>query len=115
MRWESGRLAFVAAAISLGTAWAALAAEAPKSIRIGYAISLSGVNAQGAAITTLPAYKLWVHEVNEKGGLMIKEFGKRIPIAVTEYDDTSNAEAAIRLTEKLMSQDKVDLVLPPGS
>ena len=26
------------------------AAEAPKSIRIGYAISLSGVNAQGAAV-----------------------------------------------------------------
>ena len=115
MRWESGRLAFVAAAISLGTAWAALAAEAPKSIRIGYAVSLSGVNAQGAAVTTLPAYKLWVDDVNKKGGLMVKEFDKRIPIEITEYDDTSNAEAAVRLTERLMTQDKVDFVLPPWS
>jgi branched-chain amino acid transport system substrate-binding protein len=115
MRWESGRLAFVAAAISLGTAWAAFAAEAPKSIRIGYAVSLSGVNAQGAAVTTLPAYKLWVDDVNKKGGLMVKEFDKRIPIEVTEYDDTSNAEAAVRLTERLMTQDKVDFVLPPWS
>ena len=37
----------------VGTACSALAADPPKSVRIGYAISLSGVNAQGAAITTL--------------------------------------------------------------
>ena len=112
-----GRIAGAAAA-GLITAWAAGAAgaaEAPKSIRIGYAISLSGVNAQGAAVTTLPGYKLWVHDVNEKGGIMVKEFGKRIPIEVTEYDDTSNAETTVRLAEKLMSQDKVDFVLPPWS
>jgi branched-chain amino acid transport system substrate-binding protein len=96
-------------------AWAAAAAEAPKSIRIGYAVSLSGVNAQGAAVTTLPAYKLWVDDVNKKGGLMIKEFGKRIPIEVTEYDDTSNVETMLRLSERLMTQDKVDFVLPPWS
>ena len=108
----------VAAAAALTVAFAAaaaLAADAPKSIRIGYAISLSGVNAQGAAVTTLPGYKLWVHDVNEKGGIMVKEFGKRIPIEVTEYDDTSNAETVVRLTERLMSQDKVDFVLPPWS
>ena len=95
--------------------WAAAAAEAPKSIRIGYAVSLSGVNAQGAAVTTLPAYKLWVDDVNKKGGLMIKEFNKRIPIEVTEYDDTSNVETMLRLSERLMTQDKVDFVLPPWS
>jgi branched-chain amino acid transport system substrate-binding protein len=86
---------------------------APKSIRIGYAVSLSGVNAQGAATTTLPIYKLWVEDVNKKGGIRVKQFGKRIPVAVTEYDDTSNAETAVRLSEKLMSDDKVDFVLPP--
>jgi branched-chain amino acid transport system substrate-binding protein len=107
--------ATAAGLIAVCAAWPAGAAEAPKSIRIGYAISLSGVNAQGAATTTLPGYKLWVHDVNEKGGIMVKEFGKRIPIEVTEYDDTSNAETAVRLAEKLMSQDKVDFVLPPWS
>src|SRR5262249_16424843 len=107
-----------AAALAITTAGfttAASAAEAPKSIRIGYAVSLSGVNAQGAAVTTLPAYKLWVDDVNKKGGLMVKEFGKRIPIEVTEYDDTSNVETMLRLSERLMTQDKVDFVLPPWS
>jgi len=108
-------VAAAAALTAAFTAAAALAADAPKSIRVGYAISLSGVNAQGAAVTTLPGYKLWVHDVNEKGGIMVKEFGKRIPIEVTEYDDTSNAETVVRLTERLMSQDKVDFVLPPWS
>jgi branched-chain amino acid transport system substrate-binding protein len=103
------------AAVFAGVSWSALAAEAPKSVRIGYVISLSGVNAQGAAVTTLPGYKLWVDDVNKKGGLMVKEFNKRIPIEVTEYDDTSNAETAVRLSERLMTQDKVDFVLPPWS
>ena len=59
--------AAVVAALGTGTAWPASAADAPKSIRIGYAISLSGVNAQGAAVTTLPGYDLWVKDVNDKG------------------------------------------------
>ena len=105
----------LAAAIVVVSAWSAMAADPPKSVRIGYVVSLSGVNAQGAAVTTLPAYKLWVDDVNKKGGLLVKEFNKRIPIEVTEYDDTSNAETAVRLTERLMTQDKVDFVLPPWS
>lgn len=106
----------VLAALATVAAWSAGAAEAPKSIRIGYAISLSGVNAQGAAVTTLPGYDLWVKDVNDKGGIMVKEFGKRIPVEVAaKYDDTSSAENLLRLEEKLMSQDKVDFVLPPWS
>src|SRR6267378_2474166 len=117
MNRKRGDVLLFAAAGIVATvmAWSALAADPPKSIRIGYVVSLSGVNAQGAAVTTLPAYKLWVDDVNKKGGLMIKEFNKRIPVEVVEYDDTSNAEAAVRLTERLMTQDKVDFVLPPWS
>src|SRR3979411_1695075 len=70
MNRHIGRLALAAAIGIIGTTWSALAADPPKSIRIGYAVSLSGVNAQGAAVTTLPAYKLWVDDVNKKGGLM---------------------------------------------
>jgi branched-chain amino acid transport system substrate-binding protein len=104
------------AAVGAMLAWSASAADAPKSIRIGYAISLSGVNAQGAATTTLPGYDLWVKDVNDKGGIMVGEFGKRIPVeVVAKYDDTSSAETMLRLEEKLMSQDKVDFVLPPWS
>jgi branched-chain amino acid transport system substrate-binding protein len=104
------------AAFGTFTAVSADAADAPKSIRMGYAVSLSGVNAQGAATTTLPGYDLWVKDVNDGGGIMVKEYGKKIPVeVVAKYDDTSNAETLLRLEEKLMSQDKVDFVLPPWS
>src|ERR1700728_3855017 len=113
------RRTFSAAAVAaFGTlaAWSANAADAPKSIRIGYAVSLLGVNAQGAVTTTLPGYDLWVKDVNDAGGIMVKEFGKKIPVEVAaKYDDTSNAETLLRLEEKLMTQDKVDFVLPPWS
>jgi branched-chain amino acid transport system substrate-binding protein len=108
--------AAVIAAFATMAAWSASAADAPKTIRIGYAISLSGVNAQGAAVTTLPGYDLWVKDVNDAGGIFVKEYGKKIPVeVVAKYDDTSNAETLLRLEEKLMSQDKVDFVLPPWS
>jgi branched-chain amino acid transport system substrate-binding protein len=92
---------------------AAAAQEAPKSIRIGYVTSLSGPQSAGAMLTTVPNYRLWVDEVNKAGGLMLKKYNKRIPIEVTEIDDRSNNEDMVRLVERLMTVDKVDLVLSP--
>ena len=92
-----------------------LAQDAPKSIKVGYAISLSGPMGPGAGLTTLPNYRLWVDEVNKAGGLMLKKYGKKVPIEVVELDDNSKADDLMRLTEKLMAVDKVDLVLTPWS
>jgi branched-chain amino acid transport system substrate-binding protein len=87
--------------------------QTPNSIRIGYAISLSGPNAPGAGITVLPNYHLWVKEVNAAGGIMLKSIGKRVPIEVIEYDDHSNVDNAVEAVERLITQDKVDFILPP--
>lgn len=100
--------AMLAAGFLAGTALPALAQN---SIKIGYAISKTGPNAGGANITQIPNYQLWFKELNEKGGLMIG--GKRVPIEVVEYDDRSNSEEAVRAVERLITQDKVDLLLPP--
>jgi branched-chain amino acid transport system substrate-binding protein len=92
---------------------AAQAAMAQDKIKVGYAISKTGPNAGGANITQIPNYQLWVKEVNDKGGLMLKSVGKRVPIEVIEYDDRSNSEEAVRAVERLITQDKVDLLFPP--
>lgn len=104
-------LAF-AAGIAAMTA-PAPAQDAPKSIKLGYVISLSGPQAAGAMLTSVPNYRLWVDEINKAGGIMLKKYGKRIPIEVTEIDDRSNNEDMVRLVERLMAVDKVDIVLPP--
>jgi branched-chain amino acid transport system substrate-binding protein len=87
------------------------AAEAQTSVKIGYAISRTGSAAGGAAVTTIPNYELWVKEVNAAGGLKLGD--KRVPIEVVQYDDRSSAEEAAKALERLITQDKVDFILPP--
>ena len=88
-------------------------AQAPKSIRIGYAVALSGPYAPGAQSTTWSQYKLWAKDVNDAGGIYLKKFDRKVPVELSEYDDRSQIEEAIRLVERLILNDKVDLVLAP--
>lgn len=107
----------LAAAMALaglgGLSARAAAQEAPKSVRIGWAIAKTGVNAGGTAATVTPNYRLWVKEINDAGGILLKAYNKRVPVEVVEYDDRSSTEEAVRATERLITQDKVDFVLPP--
>ena len=82
------------------------------SVKIGYAVSMTGGNAGGAGITTIPNYQLWVKDVNDAGGLELPD-GSRLPIEVIEYDDRSSAEEVVRSVERLATQDEVDFILPP--
>ena len=50
-------------------------------------------------------------EVNAAGGLKLGD--KRVPIEVVQYDDRSSAEEAAKALERLITQDKVDFILPP--
>jgi len=91
-------------------ATAAVAQAGP--VRIGWSISRTGPNAGGASITTLPNYQLWVRAVNEAGGLRLPGGARRM-IEVVEYDDRSLSEEAVRNVDRLINQDRVDIVLPP--
>ncbi len=100
-------------------AGAAAAALAPrrsraqaKAIRVGYTLSATGPYSVGAGITQAPNYSLWQEQVNAKGGLAVKGEGRR-PIEFLSIDDRSEIETAVRYYEKLMGEDKVDLILPP--
>lgn len=91
----------------------AVAQQTPASIRIGWSLAKSGPGAPPTATLVVPNYEMWVKEINSAGGLMLKAYGKRLPIEVIEYDDRTNNEEAVRAVERLILQDKVDLVLPP--
>ncbi len=82
-------------------------------IRIGTAIGLSGWYAPGAKMTQTTNYDLWVEEVNAKGGIFVKEYGKRLPVELITYDDKSDVGTTVKLLEKLILEDKVDLILAP--
>lgn len=91
---------------------ASLAFAQSDSIKIGYAVARTGPNATGAGITTIPNYELWVDTVNKAGGLTMPD-GTQRQIEVIEYDNRSANEDLVRSIERLASQDKVDIILPP--
>ena len=99
--------AFATTVLSAGALTPVSAQERP-SVKIGYALSLTGPNAGGTGITTSPNYQLWVKEVNDAGGLEMPD-GKRLPIEVVEYDDRSSAEELVRALQRLATQDEIDL------
>ncbi|MCK9363654.1 MAG: amino acid ABC transporter substrate-binding protein [Syntrophales bacterium] len=89
------------------------AAGAKDKIVIGQAISLSGPLAGAVAIAGGPIYELWVEEVNKKGGIYVKEYGKKLPVELKRYDDKSDIGTMTNLLEKLILEDKVDFIFPP--
>jgi branched-chain amino acid transport system substrate-binding protein len=92
-----------------------LTAHSKDKIVIGNAISLSGPYAMGAKVTQIAPYDMWVKEVNAKGGIYVKKYKKRLPVEILRYDDKSDRGTCVRLVEKLILDDKVDLLLPPWS
>jgi branched-chain amino acid transport system substrate-binding protein len=86
-------------------------AMAQDTVKIGYAISRTGPFAGGAQVTQEPNYLLWADQVNAAGGLSVK--GQKRKIELIGFDDRSEVETAVRTFKKLMTVDKVDLILPP--
>ena len=91
----------------------AASGKAPDKILFGNPIALSGMYSAGAMMSQIRAYDLWVEDVNAKGGIYVKKYGKKIPVKIIRYDDKSDLGTAVKLTEKLILQDKVHFILPP--
>jgi branched-chain amino acid transport system substrate-binding protein len=89
------------------------AAPAKDKIRIGWVTSLSGILATAVATTTAPAYEIWLEEVNAKGGIYVKEYGKKLPVEIIKYDNKSDVGTMTKLLEKVILEDKVDFILAP--
>lgn len=110
MRKYSSALACAAGVIGLiATLGAAQSQEPP--VRIGFSMAQTGMLAQ-ATPSQLNTYNLWKDGVNARGGLDVGG-GKKRMIEFVQYDDQSRPDQAVRIYEKLITDDKVDLVLPP--
>ena len=98
-----------AVAVLAALAWAvAPVAEAQPPIRIGASLSQTGALAAPGQ-NQLRGYQLCVKHMNDKRGVL----GRKLELVL--YDDGSDPATAVRLYEKLITQDKVDLVLGPLS
>lgn len=99
----------LALAGTVGLSAAARAANAPKELKIGTLYASSGPFA-GISMPVYYGLKLWVDQMNAKGGVFVKPFDKKIPIKLIAYDDQSSTATAATLYNQLITQDKVDIL-----
>jgi len=95
----------LAVMLVLLVAWyPAQAARSP--IKVGVTVAVTGpYSVPGSA--ELEGIRLWVHDINQRGGLLGR------PVELVHYDDGSDPQASTRLYERLISEDRVDLLLGP--
>lgn len=82
------------------------APEAP--IKIGASLPLTGDFSEPGTAAKL-GYELWVEQVNNAGGLLGRQ------VEFTLYDNASDPDTAVADYERLITEDKVDLVVGPFS
>jgi branched-chain amino acid transport system substrate-binding protein len=103
----TGKAGVALAGASLG--WGTRAVHAKtRPFRIGFAVAMSGLFGKEGPLVR-DSYHLWRDLVNSQGGILIK--GKRYKVETLFYDDKSTPATSAKLVEKLISQDKVDLLL----
>ena len=98
-----GALAVAAVVLAAG-----VATEAQGPIRVGASLSLTGTYAK-LGKNQHEGYQLCEKDLNAKGGLL----GRKVQFVV--YDDQSMPPTGVRLYEKLITEDKVDVVMGPYS
>ena len=81
-------------------------ARAADPIKVGFSLGLTGANAPNGGQLLL-ALEIWRDEVNAKGGLLGR------PVELVYYDDQTNPSNEANIYTKLVSIDKVDLLLGP--
>jgi branched-chain amino acid transport system substrate-binding protein len=99
---SSGFLAILMA----GLPWAAAEVRAADPIKVGFSMALTGAVAPNGKQNLL-ALEIWRDDVNAKGGLLGR------PVELVYYDDQSNPNNVPGIYTKLLSVDKVDLLIGP--
>ena len=87
-----------------------MTALAADTIVFGAAISITGKTAKEGGYTR-DGYQIAIDKINEMGG--IKVGGKTYKVELKYYDDETKPERTAQLIEKLINEDKVNLILGP--
>jgi branched-chain amino acid transport system substrate-binding protein len=107
------KMTMMVAASAAAVVMATSIAAAQDTIKIGASAPKTGPLGAPAAVTHWPNIKLWVEEVNARGGLKVG--GKQMKLEVIELDDKTSADEAIKNITRLATVDKVDFLVTPYS
>lgn len=79
------------------------AAGAPQTVKIGVMISLTGPDVQTGSQVKI-GYDIAAEEINKSGGVMVKAYGKKIPIELVYLDMETIPEKAVARAEAFNAQ-----------
>lgn len=99
------------AAAALAVVSLAAPANAQDVLRFGASAPKTGPLAGGAIVTHWPNIRLWVEQINARGGLQLAD-GQHM-IELVEYDDGTNPGNAIANYQRMIAQDDIDWMLAP--
>ncbi len=83
---------------------------APEYIELGASIPLTG-NFGSLGNMVLPGYEFAVADINADGGVYVEEYGVKVPLRLTYYDDESDPTKAVSKLETLFSEQNVTAYL----
>ncbi len=105
------RRVWMALVVAAGLVASVGAPALAQTIKVGAAVALTGrVSKEGKLVHD--GYQIWLEEVNKRG---ITVGGRRVKVELILNDDESEPQTAVKLTEKLITQDKVQFILGPFS
>jgi branched-chain amino acid transport system substrate-binding protein len=83
-----------------------------QAISLGIAVSLTGRYAL-LGRQVLEGLECYVRDVNAAGGIHLRSEGKKLPVSLVVEDDESDEGKVRNLVEKLIQQEKIDLLIGP--
>jgi len=112
MRQLSRRKSLICGLVAIGFAATAFgpAASAADKIKIGTPLALTGGLADEGKKQKI-AWEMWAERVNAAGGIDVG--GKKMPVELVVYDYQTDGKRAAQLTEKLITDDKVNFLMAP--
>ncbi len=100
----------VVVSIAAGAAYYYLKPTEVKKIKIGLVASLTGP-ASDVGTDMQRASILAVEEINAKGGILVKEYGKQLMIELAVGDDKTSPQEGVTAVKRLILEDKVDILV----
>jgi len=86
----------------------------PSTIKIGMTMPLSGSLAADGTMS-LDGLQMWASNVNATGGIYVSSLGRKLPVQLVYYDDTSSTSVVATDYQQLVTQGVQFLIAPYSS
>ncbi len=103
-------VAVVTGLLAAAVPFAGRADNGPTEVVVGAVLPLTGEESRVGGYFKL-AYELATKEVNDAGGIELRDFHRKVPVRLIIYDDKTDPSTSRNLYERLAVQDHVDAML----